>query len=73
MSWRYSQSSEQHLHLLFFGPRRKQRSACKNFIDEAAQTPNIDFVIIRFHQHNFRRAIVATLYISKLLVVRKAG
>ena len=70
---RSSQSRQQHLHLFIFCSRRKERSSCEYLKDEAAQTPYIDLVIIRLHEHNFRRAVVATLNVGEFLSIRETS
>jgi len=69
----HPQSSQQHLHLLILSPGGEQRRPSIDFEDETPQTPDIYLGVIGFHEHDFRGAIVATLYICELLVAGEAG
>lgn len=70
---RSSQGGEKHLHLFIFSSGGEERSSCVYFEDEAAETPDIDFVVVGFHEHYFRRSIVSALYVGELFPVSKAG
>ena len=70
---RSSKGGKQHLHLFIFGSGGKERSSSEYFEDETAQTPDINFIVIGFHEHNFWGPIIPTLYVGELFPVGKAG
>lgn len=73
MSRGCAEGGQQHLHLFFLSSGGEERRARVYLKDEAAQRPHIDLVVIRFHKYNLGGAIISTLNVGKLFLVKKAG
>lgn len=67
------EGGEQHLHLFLLGAGGEERRASINLEYEAAQRPDVDLMVVRLHEYNFRGAVVSALDVGELLLIEKAG
>lgn len=68
-----SEGGEEHLHLFLLGAGGEEGGAGVDFEDEAAETPDVDLVVVGLHEDDFRGAVVPALDVGKLLLVEEAG